>query len=264
MGSRIKQYLSIYGSFFSTSFSAAMSFRGHFVLLILMDLVFYYTHLVSIDILYDHIQTIGIWDRQQLLFFASVMLAINQISMTLVSENYWIFPLSIRTGELDFSLIKPVNAVFLSFFRIIRPGSLINVCFTGPAVVYFGLQVGLSPLAWVCLPFAVVGGFLLQNAIEMFLSCAMFWMMDGTGINFIRVELQQLARWPDFVYPRLLRSSLTLVLPVLLIGSGPVRFLLDPTDGWPLVWLVGFLGLFWLLLGFFWRLGLKAYESASS
>ena len=120
------------------------------------------------------------------------------------------------------------------------------------------------PWQWALLPFLIFFGFLLQNSIEMAISCAMFWMIDGTGVNFIRIELQQLARWPDYVYPTALRSILTFVFPILLIGSGPVRFLFDPTDFWPFLEAIGFLFLFWVLLSFFWQLGLRAYESASS
>lgn len=264
MLSRIKHYLSVYQSFASTSFSEAMSFRAHFVLLVLMDLIFYISQLWTIDIVFDNIERIGTWEREQLLFFAAVMLAINQLTMTLVSENYWRFPLSIRTGTFDFSLIKPINTVFLTFFRIVRPGSLLNAGFTLPAVVYFGLQVGLSPLDWALLPLLIILGFLLQNSIEMLISCAMFWMIDGTGVNFIRVEFQQLARWPDFVYPRLLRGFLIWMVPVLLIGSAPVRFLFDKTDYFPLLGLLGAIPIFWALIALFWQLGLKAYESASS
>jgi len=264
MLSRFRNYLAIYSGFVSTSFSQAMSFRAHFVLLVVMDMIFYLTHLWSIDILYDHVAVIGSWDRNQLLFFASIMLAINQITMTLVSENYWRFPLMIQTGEFDFSLIRPVNSVFLSFFRVIRPGSLINLAVTGPAVIYFGMQVGLAPWQWAVLPLLILFGFLLQNAIEMVVSCAMFWMIDGTGINFLRIELQQMARWPDQMYPWALRNLLTFVFPILLIGSGPVRWLYDPTDFIPFLEGIGFLLLFWAGLGIFWRLGLRAYESASS
>lgn len=261
---RLKHYVSVYQSFASTSFSEAMSFRAHFVLLVVMDLFFYISHLWTIDIMFDNIELIGTWTREHLLFFASVMLAINQLTMTLVSENYWRFPLAIRTGAFDFSLVKPINTVFLTFFRIVRPGSLINAFFTIPAVIYFGLQVGLSPLEWAMLPFLIFLGFLLQNSIEMLISCGMFWMIDGTGVNFIRVEFQQLARWPDFVYPRLLRGALIWVLPVLLIGSAPVRFLFDQGDYFPLLGMILAIPVFWALIALFWRLGLRAYESASS
>jgi len=264
MVQRFKTYLSIYAGFMSTSFSQAMSFRAHFFLLVVMDLVFYVTHLWSIDILYNHVSAIGTWDRNQLLFFASIMLAINQLTMTLVSENYWRFPLMIRTGEFDFTLIRPVNSVFISFFRVIRPGSFLNMGFTVPAVIYFGMQVGLDFWQWAALPWLILFGFLLQNSLEMFVSCVMFWMIDGTGINFMRVELQQLARWPDQMYPWALRGALTFIFPILLIGSGPVRWLYNPSDYLPMLEGFGFLLLFWVLLAFFWQMGLRAYESASS
>ncbi|MDT8445342.1 MAG: ABC-2 family transporter protein [bacterium] len=264
MWARLKHYGSVYSSFVSTSFSEAMSFRTHFLLLMFMDIVFYTSHLWSVDIVYDNVELIGPWRREQLLFFASVMLAINQLTMSLVSENYWRFPLAIRTGEFDFTLVKPINSVFLTFFRVVRPGSIANLIYTGPAVVYFGLQVGLEPLDWALLPPLIFAGFLLQNSIEMMISCGMFWMIDGSGVNFIRIELQQLARWPDFVYPRYLRGLLMWVLPILLTGSAPVRFIFDRADRTPLIVMLFAIPLFWALTAYFWQRGLKAYESASS
>jgi len=261
---RIGYYLHLYSGFISTSFTEAMGFRVHFFLLIIMDLIFYITALASITIIFMHVETIGVWKKEQFLFFTSVMLAINQLTMTFVSESFWRFSILIRSGNLDFILIRPANAIFSSFFRIIRPGSMINILFTGSAVIYFGIQVHLSTLSWFLLPLFILLGFLLQNAIELVISCSMFWMLEGTGINFLRIEMQQLSRWPDFIYNSIVRRILTLIIPLLLVGSAPVRFLFNPSDWKPLAGMV--LAIFVLigLLRFSWNAGLRNYESASS
>ena len=261
---RTRYYLHLYYGFISTSFSEAMGFRVHFFLLIIMDLIFYITALASIHIIFQHIDTIGVWKKEQFLFFTSIMLAINQLTMTFVSESFWRFSILIRTGNLDFILIRPANAIFSSFFRIIRPGSMINILFTSSAVIYFGIQVDLSTLSWFLLPLLISLGFLLQIAIELVISCSMFWMLEGTGINFLRMEMQQLARWPDFIYNSIVRRILTLIIPLLLIGSAPVRFLFDPADWTPLAGMIIALFILIGLLSVTWNAGLRAYESASS
>lgn len=261
---RLRYYLRLYSAFISTSFTEAMGFRVHFFLLIVMDLIFYMTAFASIEIIFLHVDRIGLWEKEQFLFFTAVMLAINQLTMTFMSESFWRFPLLIRTGNLDFLLIRPANAIFSSFFGIIRPGSMINIFFTSSALIYFGIQVELSPLSWFLLPLLILLGFVLQNAIELVISCSMFWMLEGTGINFLRMEMQQLARWPDFIYNSIIRRILTLLIPLLLIGSAPVRFLFDPTDWFPIGGMI--LAIFFLiaLLRITWSAGLGAYESASS
>ena len=261
---RLKHYFSVYQGFVITCFIESMNFRLHFVLLILMDLLFYVTSLASIHIIYNHVETIGYWNREQLLFFVAFMLGINQLTMTFVSESYWRFPLLIRSGDLDFVLLKPISSVFSVFFRHIRPGSFINMIFTWGVIIFYGLKLNLNTFDWCALPFLLFMGFLLQNAIEMVISCSMFWMLEGTGVNFVRMEMQQLSRWPDFIYNKIVSRILMTVLPILLIGSAPVRLLFNINDWIPFLGMGLGILLFWGILSLLWQIGLSTYESASS
>ncbi|MAF79129.1 MAG: hypothetical protein CME60_13285, partial [Halobacteriovoraceae bacterium] len=100
--------------------------------------------------------------------------------------------------------------------------------------------------------------------LEFILSTSMFWLTDGLGINFLRMQFQQLARWPNFIYQSLTRKVLSFVIPILLIGSGPVHFLIDHTH-YKLLLYMGVavvVGLF--ILANLWKIGLRRYDSASS
>ena len=241
-----------------------MIFRLHFVMLIAMDLLFYASTLASVHILYDHVIAIGPWNREQLLFFVSIMLAINQLSMTFVSENFWRFSTFLRTGELDFFLLRPLGTIFSTFFNYIRAGSFCNIIATWSVIIYYGLQVRLDLLGWVLLFPLVLLGFILATSIEMVIACGMFWMLEGTGLNFLRIEFQQLARWPDFIYGSVARRILTVIVPILLIGSTPAHFLFDHGRILSLLAMILAVALTWGVLAWLWRKGLRTYESASS
>ena len=261
---RILYYLGVYREYVSTSISVGVSFRTSFFLLLVMDIFFYLAALSTVSFIYDHVQMIGPWDKNQLLFFISFMLGVDHLHMTVVSESFWELSRSIRTGELDFTLIKPANSVFSVFFRYFRPSSLINIFVVWGFIIYFGMKVNLTLTSWVLLPFLTVLGFLLFVFIEFNISASMFWMKEGLGINFLRMQLQQLARWPNFIYASLARKILTICLPILLVGSGPVHFLYD-YGKWPMI-----LGMFVatcvfaIILKFVWRVALQNYNSASS
>ena len=261
---RVLHYIRVYIGFVQTCFIEAMTFRTHFFLLIIMDLFFYFSTIATIDIIFDHVATIGLWGRYEMLFFVSVMLAINQLHMTFISESFWELSLTIRTGLLDFVLLKPIGTIFSVFFRYFRPGSSLNMFATWSMVIYYGIQVQLSWAAWIILPFVVLSGFLLAAGMEMIIACSMFWLLEGNAINFLRLELQQLARWPDFIYGTLVRRVLTVFFPVLLVGNAPVRFILNFQDWRPLLGLGIALIIVWSLLGVVWKRALNAYESASS
>ncbi len=260
----LRRYLAVYSMFVSNCFAAATSFRLHFVLLIVMDQIFYFSLLASVDFIFDHVPRIGSWGRPQFMFFIAFMLAVDHLHMTFVSESFWDFSFDLRTGRLDFILLRPLNTLFSIFARQIRPASLINFFTPWGCLIYFGRQVDLSWASWLLLPLLVLLSLLLLTSIEILFSMLMFWTVESFGINFLRMQLQQIARWPDFIYQDFGRRLFTFAVPILLVGSAPVRFLFDPGDWKGLVGAGVSLLLVWLLIGLAWQKGLKSYESASS
>lgn len=260
----IQHYWNVYKGFISTSFTEAMSYRLHFVLLILMDLFFYFSVLATVSFIYDHVETIGPWSRPQLMFFMSFMLVIDHLHMTLISESFWVLSRDLKTGGLDYIILKPVNSIFNVFFRYIRPASLCNIAVTWGLLIYYGKEVGLSAMAWATLPLLIILSFALLAVIEFIIATLMFWMTEGLGINFLRMQMQQLARWPDYVFSLVARRILTFGFPILVVGSAPVHFLYD-FQRWP--YLLGMLLSLVVMTGvlsYVWKRGLQRYESASS
>ncbi len=264
MTERIKYYLLLYREFIKTCFIEAMSFRLHFILLIVMDLVFYASVFASVDIIYQHVETIGAWNREQLMFFMSFMLAVNHLQMSFLANNYWELSLLIRQGNLDFLLVKPASSLFSTFLRRVSAGSTTLFIVPWSCMIYFGSQLSFSWMTWAILPFLVFLAFMLTGLIETIICCSMFWMLEGVGINFLRMQLQQVARWPDFIYAGFIRKILTFAIPVLLIYNAPSRFLFNFGDWLPLVGMIIAIAAGWVVLNFLWRMCLNNYESASS
>jgi len=261
---RLSQYWGLYRMFVSNCFAEALTYRLHFVLLMAMDILFYLSVLGSVDFLFAHLDRIGPWGRTDFMFFMAFMLAVEHLHMTFVSENFWNFSYDIRMGQLDFILLKPVGALFVVFFRSMRPATLLNAVFPWYWLIHFGSQLDLGWGQWALLPVLVLLALALQASIEICMSLSMFWIVESMGVNFLRMQLQQLSRWPDFVYRYFAQKFFSLVVPVLLIGSAPVQFLRDARQWQGMAWLLGLMGVLWVLIGYFWRKGLRAYESASS
>lgn len=261
---QINRYKNIYFEFLKNSISQSTSFRAHFVLLILVDLVFYLTSLFTIDFIFQYSGHIGEWNRSQFLFFASFMLIIDHLHMTFFSESFWEFSFSIRTGNLDFVLLKPISALFSLFFRYFRPASLFNFIVPWSSMIYFGIEAELSLISWLSIPFLALLGLTLILSIEILVSMLNFLTVEGYGVNFLRMQIQAMSRWPDFVFNYLSRKIFTLLIPVLMVGSYPIRFIFDNSRWMDLVYLIGTTGIIWILIQFTWKLGLRYYESASS
>jgi ABC-2 type transport system permease protein len=259
----MKHYWNVYKKFVSTSVSVETSFRTSFILLVLMDIFFFASTVGSVSFIYDHVATIGPWGKNQLLFFITFMLMIDNLHMMIFSQSFWEFSFSIRTGQLDYTLLKPLHTIFSVFFRHFRASSVVNTPLFLGSLIYNGMKINLSFLDWCLMPVFLILGLVLLVIIEFILSTSMFWMTDGTGINFLRMQMQQLARWPEFVYRGVIRKVLMTVLPVLLIGSGPVHFLLG--GKWNnLALMGGMIVVLGFVLSFVWGVGLRRYDSASS
>jgi ABC-2 type transport system permease protein len=261
---RLLWYLRTYREFLATSAAEAMSYRAHFVLLMVMELTFYATSLAGVDLIYGHVERIGVWRRDEFLFFLSYMLAVDELHMTLVSESFWILSDDIRTGTLDQKLLKPLSLFFTIFFRHIRVASFLMMPVSWGLLLYFGTRAGLPWWGWLAIPPLLLLSFALLVAIEVLVSTAMFVTIDGTGINFLRMQMQQVSRWPDFVFSPLPRRVMTVAVPLLVIGNAPVRFLFDPGDTALLLWMVPALGVVLALNSWLWRRALRGYSSASS
>lgn len=261
---RILHYWDVYKKFVSTSVSVETSFRTSFVLLIFMDVFFFFSSIGSVTFIYDHVVAIGPWQKNQLLFFLTFMLMIDNLHMMIFSQSFWEFSFNIKTGQLDYVILKPMNTIFSVFFRHFRASSLFNTPLFLGHLIYYGIQIGLSPFDWVLVPPLIALGLGLLVVIEFILSTSMFWLTDGIGINFLRMQMQQLARWPNFIYQGAVRKFLTVFLPILLVGSGPVHFLLDKNRWQLLASMVVALTVLTGLLLVIWRVGLRRYDSASS
>lgn len=264
MISTIKTYWEVYKKFISTSTTMAMSFRLPFVLLIIMDLCFYFTTLTTVDFIFNHIEHMGPWNRDQLMFFISFMLLLDNLHMTFISESFWELSMSLKTGQFDYIVLRPMNTLFSTFFRFFRPSTMLNFPIALGVLIFYGLKIQLTTLAWFTLPFLVILSFILLIQIEFIITTSMFWMIDGLGINFLRMQFQKLARWPHFIYASLPRRVFTIVFPILIIGSAPTHFLIDQkTWPWLLALVIAILAC-GFVLSILWKKGISRYESASS
>lgn len=260
----IGRYFRLYQMFVSTCFSEATSYRVHFVLMIILDVIFYLTSLLTVVFLYDHVNMIGGWNRDQFLFFVAVTLMIDQLHMCFVSMNFWMLSDHIRTGSLDFILLRPPSVIFTAYFRYIRPATLVNFVVVLPILIFFGLNVGLVWWQWMMLPFLILIGLSVLVCLEMVFSVSMFWLVEGLGVNFLRMQFQSISRWPDFIYQGVVRRIFTVFFPLILVVNGPVRFLFDRSDGSFLAGCLIVIFVCVFLIRYLWKMALVRYDSASS
>ena len=260
----ITYHAGLYRQYVSVCAAQALSFRTHFILLILVDLFFYCSSFGVVAFLYEHVEVIGPWDRDQFLFFVSFFLAIDQLHMSMFAMSFWEFSADLRLGRLDFWLVKPAHLLFILFFRNIRFSNFFLTPVVWGALIYFGTRLSFGIEQWILLPFFLLLGITLLVSIEILISAAMFWTIENVGMMYLRMQLQAVGRWPDFIYQYFFQKLFTLFIPILLVSSAPTHYLLS-SGTWSLILgMATAIGITWILIHYVWGVAVKRYESASS
>ena len=257
----IYKYIFIYKEFFKTSLSEELSFRFNFILQSLMNVLFIGVYFFTSLFIFNHIEHIGPWNEKEFFLFLSFAFAVDQTHYLFFSFNFWMFSDDVRLGGLDFKLLKPCSSLFIVFFNRLAIPGIFTILLTCSMVIYFGIQAGLSSWVWISLPFCLLLSLFLLLGIEILISLFNFFTVEGLGINQARLQIQQLCRWPDFIYKNPARLWL---LPFLAITSVPVRWMLDLSYWtWLVAMIVGVI-LLWSVVFFLWPKALSFYESPSS
>ena len=264
MAGALRYYLRLYQMFVTTSIIEMMSFRVHYIMATTIQLIYVGTTIAGIKIIYRYVEHIGVWSEHEFLFFTSFILTVRLLHDAVMTRNYWEFSEYIVKGTLDFHLLKPAITPFSVFFRFVRPPMffMVPVCFI--LLLYYAHALGFTLVQMAMLPIFVGISFALLASVSILLCCGMFWVYRGYGLNFIRLQCNEISTWPDFIFTGAVRNFFTFVFPLLLIGSAPTRFLLDHADHMLLLVMVCSLIANVILISLLWNKGVRQYESASS
>ena len=261
---RLQPYVQVLYQQILNSIAKIASFRFNVLLNIIVELSGFLTTYLAARFIFDHVDHIGPWNRPQFMMYIFWYQTVMCVHTSVIAPNFWNFATEVRTGSLDFRLLRPLGSLFDVFTAIQRPASLLIAPLNIGLLIYYGLQVKLTLLAWILLPLLLVMSLTLVFLIEMSISMSIFWTTAGDGINFLRMQVQQLQKWPDYVYPERIRRFLSTALPILIAITFPVRFVIDQSEWRGVVWVLIAIVAFWTMCGFLWKQGLRHYESASS
>lgn len=173
---------------------------------------------------------------------------------------------AIRTGTLDFVLLKPADAQFLVSTQRFSPWRGLNVLAGGGVIVYALAALGRVPsaldLALAALMLVLAIGVLYSMWILVI--SAAFHVGRIDNLRFLFLAVFDAARWPSSVYRGVLSLVFTFVIPLALMTTYPAGALLGrlPTTTVLGAWASG--ALFALASRAVWLRSIGRYTSASS
>ena len=261
----VLKYIRLYIAMFKTSFIADLEYRANYFTRIMTDILWYIAQIMTFEVIYQHTEKIGDWDKYQMRVFLGILFVIDALYMIIIHENLDNISEKVRKGDLDLLLAKPVNSQFMLTLQKANTALFGNLIL-GAVWLLYALS-DLNDFNWYRLLWLIL---LIPCSLMVIYSIR--FMLSATAVIFTRSENLQFLWWqiyklgmrPDSMYNPFIKYLILTAIPVGVIVSIPARALLNPPELtyllWPLI-----LGPI-LIYGThrFWNFALKFYSSASS
>src|SRR5574339_1031395 len=111
--------MNLLSAFLKVNIQMSLAYRADTVVNILLNLMWLCWELLSLGIIFSNTETIGGWGFGELIALLGVFRLVHTFMMALVWPNTEKFNQSIRDGSMDYTLLQPINSLFLvTFSRI--------------------------------------------------------------------------------------------------------------------------------------------------
>ena len=272
-------YPRVFWIFIRNNLVRAMSFRANFLIecisstsWIVMNIGFYVLVFQHVPVL---VEGTG-WGKYEFFVFLSTTMLVNSVVQAFFMPNAQEFSELIRTGNLDFALLKPIDTQFLISLSRIEWSALANF-FVGLGLLLFSLfrlttraedPLVLSPLVFVLYPFYLLCGIAILYSLMISLAATSIWLGRNQTLYNFWFYITNFSRYPMEIYGSFypLQWFFTFIIPVLIVVNVPARLMALPlTNQWSLPVFAVFATIGSLIASrMVFTLALRSYRSASS
>ena len=243
--SPVMRYLRVFGTFARNSLVRDMTFRSNFIIDCITTLSWMSMNLAFYVLVFHYTSELGSktgWGKYQFYVFLATTLLINGAVQGLFMQNCEEFSELVRTGGLDFALLKPIDAQFLISLHKIEWSSLSNLVFALGLMSYSFYQLGFVPNIIQILLYGVflVCGVAMLYSLMIFLATTSIWLGRNQSLYDFWFYITNFSRYPMEIYRGSLGTPLqllfTFIIPVLVVVNVPARILAKPLESqsWPL------------------------------
>jgi ABC-2 type transport system permease protein len=265
--SRTRRYAGIYAALWRNSVAREMSFKGNFLLWIVVELLWFALQLSFIGVIYLHTDHIATWTKWQVVLLVGASHFIQQLFQAVFLSNCVQFSELVRTGRLDFMLLLPMNTRFLVSLRVVDLGGFVNAASAAAVMGYAAHQLHVSPSASAILGLLLLSvvGILIHYSLMFLLASVAIWTVRAQGIVWGYYSFFNVARMPDAAFRGFFKAFFTFAIPMLLVANVPAKLLLHQLQSpGPILLLAGMACGCFALSELFWRFSLRHYTSASA
>jgi ABC-2 type transport system permease protein len=264
------KYTKLLGQLGRYTLARELAFRGNFLVKVSVEVLWLSILLAFYATVFAKTSKVADWPENQYLFFVGCFFALNGLIECLFLENCNEFSELVRTGDLDFLLLKPIDEQFLISCRRVDWATAPNIIM-GAVVMLIALyrmhwEFDLLRLGCFLVTFAC--GTLIAYSFMLTLTAFSVWLVRNQSLMEMWWLFASLARYPKEIFTGTAAAPIgfffTFILPILLVANIPARVMVRAFDPG----MIGFtifatVMSLWASRRFF-RHALQSYRSASS
>jgi len=247
------------------SLTLAMQYRSDFLIDMLTGVLRTLAAVAPIALVFSQRETILGWTAPEVTLVAGLYFLMQAALAGLVEPNLGEIVEAVRSGSLDFVLLKPADAQVLVSMRRVDPAHLWDLL---AAVLLLGWSISaMEPPSLADVGAAAVllcSGLAAMYGIWLLAICTSFYFVRVDNLRFLLWSITDAGRWPLQVFARWIQLVLVVVIPVAVITTFPALALRGTWS--PSLLATGVAVGIAFLVGsrWAWRASLAFYTSASS
>lgn len=223
------RYLRLVGALARYGLARELAFRGNFLAKISVEILWLGILIIFYRTIFAQTRHVAGWNEAEYLFFVGCYFAMEGLIETLFLENCSEFSELIRSGDLDFFLIRPIDEQFLVTCRAIDWSTAPNVLMGILVMV-----VSLVQMDWAFDPVRLLL-FVVMFGCGAALAYSFLLTLTSTAVWFVRNQsllemwwlFTSLMRYPREIFQGALGGPLywffSFIVPVMLVISVPAE-----------------------------------------
>jgi len=232
----------------------------------LLEILWAMTALVPLFVVFGARESVAGWSLGEALLVTGWFILLQGILEGAINPSLTSVVDHIRTGTLDFVLLKPADAQFLVSTARFQPWRATNI-FTAAVVFLHAFHLlgrPPSPTGLLAAVFLLLTSTLLLYALWILTVSAAFYVVKIDNLSVLFSSIFDAARWPSTVFRGVLSFVFTFVIPLSLMTTYPALAMLGKLNGSTLALAAGGSILFAVLSRLVWLGSIGRYTSASS
>lgn len=245
---------------------AALEYRSAFWTSGVLSLFWSVGGAIPLVVALEHRPDVAGWTPWSLAMLVGCHMLVNGLFGAVMVPALFSAMEDIRTGALDYTLLRPVNALVSCLVADFQPWSLVEsvVGVSLLVVAATAAHVSPGPLELVMFVLVLGCGIAALYALAVLILSLAFRAMQLQNLAYVLESLLDFGRWPISVFRGPLKAFFTFVIPFAIMTSYPPMALLGLLEPGAAVAAMATAGGLGLVAGVAWRRALRGYTSASS